>query len=76
MKAIGCKSVKTFYKLKAWVAVQGEFKKGRSPKPTAVSLTPEMEVGVETPDSGELARLIKEQERERKVNRVNARDRI
>jgi len=73
MNAIDCTSCKTFYKLPAWIAVQGELAKGRKPK--AVSLTPDMEAVI--PDRDEaLARLTAEQRRDMTQHRVGRTERV
>ncbi|MCY2991625.1 MAG: hypothetical protein NTY19_27690 [Planctomycetota bacterium] len=73
MEAIGC-GAGTVYKLPAYQAVADAKKTGRKPK--AVSLTKEMADATPTKAEGEtLAKLIREQERDKGTNKVNSRER-
>jgi hypothetical protein len=72
IEALGC-GVGTVYKLPAYQAVAAERKKGRKPK--AVSLTPEM-ADVTTKADGELAKLVREQRRDKRTHKVSSRERL
>ena len=72
IRALGCGSG-TIYKLSAYQAVAAERKKGRKPK--AVSLTKAM-ADAATKADGELAKLVREQQRDDRTRSVGSRERI
>lgn len=65
--ALGC-SAAWAVKLAAWVAVSGERKKGRAPKPKAVALTPKLLATTAADTQRELDRLVAQQTADAKAD--------